>query len=92
MPQSEALRLASSGATIIHVPAEQQLQHHQQLQHQQQQQPHQQQQQQHHHLKVEADEEHHQARQAQVCTPKNILYNFKLVRFVGELLKSVGIA
>jgi hypothetical protein len=39
VPQSEALRLASSGATVIHVPAE-----HQQQQQQQQQQHHQQQQ------------------------------------------------
>ena len=32
VPQSEALRLASSGATVIHVPAEQQQQHQQQQQ------------------------------------------------------------
>ena len=39
VPQSEALRLASSGATVIHVPAEhQQQQQQQQQQHQQQQQ------------------------------------------------------
>ena len=33
VPQSEALRLASSGATVIHVPAEQQQQHQQQQLH-----------------------------------------------------------
>ena len=51
VPQSEALRLASSGATVIHVPAEQQQQQQQQLhQSQQQQQLHNQQHQHQQHI------------------------------------------